>query len=138
MPDFEELAKRVVVVGLPDDVIHNPSGLAMSALGALHEFGSSDGRVPARSFLRSWLAVDRANIIRELENGAIRYTKGSPLETEQQKLALFAQGGVQERIVDVNEPPNAPFTIKMKESDNPLIDTGEMRGAVIGLVVDRD
>ena len=31
---------------------HSGSGLTMAELGAIHEFGSADGKIPARSFLR--------------------------------------------------------------------------------------
>lgn len=136
LPDFATLAKKAVAVGLPDDVIHDPSGLAYSELGTIHEFGSSDGRVPERSFLRSMLVDRRKDINRLLNTTAKRVANGRDANAELERLALWSQGAVQEQIVDVDTPANAPATIAKKKSDNPLVDTGAMRQAVLGLVID--
>lgn len=138
IPDYEALGKQSVAVGLPDDLIHGPSGLTMSKLGTIHEFGSSNGRIPERSFLRSFLLVRRSDIKKALHLGAKNVANGKAVSNELEKLALWAQGGVQERIVDVDEPENALATIRRKKSSNPLIATGAMRQAVIGLVTDND
>ncbi len=135
-PDFATLAKNSVAVGLPDDVIHDPSGLAYSELGTIHEFGSSDGRVPERSFLRSMLASRQKDIKRLLSGTARRVANGRDAGAEMEDIALWAQGAVQEQIVDVSDPPKAPATLSRDpEKTNPLIFTGAMRLAVIGLVV---
>ncbi len=134
LPEFDALAKQKIAIGLPDDVIHNPSKLTMAKLGTIHEFGSSDGRIPARSFLRSFLNSRRSDIKRAITMGARNVVNGKPVLNELNKLALWAQGTVQEQIVDVDDPPNKPATIKRKGSANPLIDTGAMRQAVVGQV----
>jgi hypothetical protein len=46
------------------------------------------------------------------------------------KLGIMAQGDIQGEITSLSTPPNAPSTIRRKGSSNPLIDSGEMRGAV--------
>ena len=47
-----------------------------------------------------------------------------------ERLGIKAAGDVQQSITDLEDPPNAPSTIKAKGSSNPLIDSGEMRRAV--------
>jgi hypothetical protein len=39
-------------VGADNEAIHEPSGLPMSYLGAIHEYGTRDGRIPARPHYR--------------------------------------------------------------------------------------
>jgi hypothetical protein len=46
------------------------------------------------------------------------------------KLGIVAQGDIQGEITSLMTPPNSPVTIALKGSSKPLIDTGEMRGAV--------
>ena len=46
------------------------------------------------------------------------------------KLGILAQGDIQAEITALASPPNSPVTVALKGSSNPLIDTGEMRGAV--------
>lgn len=46
-----KLGEKEVVVGIPGEV--NFAGPSPAAIGTVHEFGSQDGKTPARSFLRS-------------------------------------------------------------------------------------
>ena len=49
---------------------------------------------------------------------------------EANEVGAWAADILQQRIVDLKEPPNSPATIALKGSDNPLVDTGHMRQAV--------
>jgi len=54
--------------------------------------------------------------------------------------ALDAIGGyaathIQQFMVDLKHPPNAPITIARKGSSNPLIDTGQLMNSVTWQVV---
>lgn len=51
------------------------------------------------------------------------------------RLGAMAQLHVQDEILSLKSPPNAPLTIALKGSSNPLIDTGAMRAAVSYQVV---
>lgn len=49
-------SKVSIFVGANPQAIHAPSGLPMSYLGAIHEYGTRDGRIPARPHYRpAWL-----------------------------------------------------------------------------------
>ena len=50
--------------------------------------------------------------------------------TTLRKLGIKAKGDIQAEIVALQTPPNAPSTIRQKGSSNPLIDQGELLGAV--------
>jgi len=132
--DLSSLGKLSVEVGLPSDRIHNPSGLTLADLGARHEFGAKG--VPERSFLRSSLVKKKDQFKENLSIISEKALKGEDPVSLMELFALVAQGLVQERIVEVNSPPNAPITIARKGGKtNPLINTGEMRQGIIGVVV---
>lgn len=55
---------------------------------------------------------------------------GAPSGTYERVLRQIAVVGVADAkqvLTDLRDPPNAPFTVAMKGSDNPLIDTGHLR-----------
>lgn len=43
---------KSIFVGADNEAIHEPSGLPMAYLGGIHEYGSRDGRIPARPHYR--------------------------------------------------------------------------------------
>ena len=45
-------------------------------------------------------------------------------------IGAYAADVIQQRIVDLKDPPNSPITILLKGSSNPLIDQGHMRQSV--------
>jgi len=138
--DYSGLGNRVIDIGLPDDITHPDAGVTMAQLGAVHEFGAPENSppIPQRSFLRAWIQASRSRIIRTLNINAENISVGLSIEDGAGQVALWGQGQVQEYITDLYDPPNAPLTIALKGDDNPLIDTGAMRQAVIGLVNDND
>lgn len=137
IPDFEELAKSVIAIGFPDDVMHLKAKMSMAELATIHEFGSSDGRIPARPTLRTFLKVDERKINQHLINAAKRVARGRDYMNELERVALWAQGSAQTVMVNINEPPNTAATIKAKGSSNPLIDTGNLRQSLTGQVQDK-
>lgn len=100
-------------------------------IGLVNEFGSGDGRVPERSFLRSTADAQREQIAQAKERLWDQIVRGT-LTVRQAlgQLGAWHRGQVQQTIVRLNEPPNAPSTIARKGSSNPLIDTGQLRRAV--------
>jgi hypothetical protein len=95
-----------------------------------NEFGTSRG-IPERAFFRGAMADNRANYRNLMASDARKIIKGeSDMRRTLNRLGLMAQGHVQESIVNLDTPPNAPSTIKAKGSSNPLIDSGEMRQSV--------
>lgn len=58
-------------------------------------------------------------------------------ETIMKAAALKGEAIVRLEIDAIKEPPNAPATIKAKKSSKPLIDSGDMRKYVKGVVRDK-
>lgn len=94
-----------------------------------HE-GTSRG-IPPRPFFDVAMDTNKGKYRMAMIKSAIDILRG---KTNTQgfltKLGILAQGDVQQAIVDFSSPPNAPSTIAKKGFDNPLIDTGEMKGDV--------
>lgn len=100
-------------------------------------FGTSTG-IPERPFMQNAMRANRATYgammkaeARAIVLDAVKGVGGASAKRKAlTRLGIRAQGDIQAEITSLQTPPNAPSTIKQKGSSNPLIDTGEMRGAV--------
>lgn len=97
-----------------------------------NEFGSDDGRIPERSWMRStfaakndeWAELAALLAADAMDGGSFQ------LSTWANRLGEHMVGDLALAMTDLRDPPNAPSTIKRKGSDNPLIDTGRTRLAI--------
>lgn len=132
--ELEKIAKQKtgVLVGLPKDASPYPDGTSVIMVGLTHEFGSSDGKIPERSFLRSALDENKAELLKFWKNGAAKaiLTLNKDSEKILALLGQMMQAAVQQKIVNVKSPANAISTVVNKKSSNPLIDTGHMRQSI--------
>lgn len=106
-------------------------GLSLPQIAAVNEFGSTKRKIPARPFLAPTMESQKDLItqrvldaIRGIEDGRI-----NPF------VAFNAIGSwhadeIKRYLTNLRKPPNAPSTIARKKSDNPLIDTGQMRASI--------
>lgn len=105
--------------------------ITVAMVAAINELGSSDGKTPERSFIRSALLEHE----RELE---VMLKKLSKLVMDKKMSKKQALGLVAEQVItwvkhkiDSNiPPPNAPSTVARKGSDHTLIDTAQMRNSL--------
>lgn len=104
-----------------------------------NEFGTKGGAsgagwggpIPERPFMRNAMRSNQGKYRDALNNSAAKILRGeTALHVVMSKLGVVAQGDIQQEITALASPPNSPVTIALKGSSNPLIDTGEMRGAV--------
>ena len=98
---------------------------------ASNEFGTRDGHIPERSFIRA--AVDEGDA--EINDHADRLWGQVTEGRLTKKLALANMGEliqrmIQRKITTLRQPINAPSTVARKKSSNPLIDTGRMRASI--------
>jgi len=141
---FKFLSELSVVVGLPSDRVHEPSGKPLSELGAIHEFGLPGGApngydIPQRSFLRGFINYDESLIKEELSLIALKSYSEVTAKRLMEQFALWAEGRSKLFFVRGNDwPPNAPLTIFLKDGkDTPLINTGALRQGIIGVVLEK-
>lgn len=126
---------RYALVGIHEDAgLVEGEQMTEAELGALQHFGT-DGppKIPARPWLDVGVqsgAVDYIAYVRD-QIGA-----GANLDMVVEGVGILAAGATQQYITDLKTPPNAPYTIAKKGSDNPLIDTGRMRASVTSTITD--
>jgi len=125
----KELAKvttdKFVTVGVHQDDNARPDQANNAQIGAMNHFGTD--RIPARP----WLDVGVASASQEvLDTIAEAIEDGEPMDVALNRVGLVAVAGVQNYMDELSSPANAPSTVKRKGSDNPLIDTGELKQSV--------
>lgn len=129
--DFATKAKRKT--DLADG--HQPTTIAEYAL--VNEFGSRDGHIPERSFLRSTLKENRARYSKLMAEGLRDVLTG-----KKRIYAVFfglgreAHNDIKRKITTFSTPADKPATIAAKGSSGPLRDTGAMRNSISWDVVE--
>lgn len=126
-----------VQVGILGDAGMHHSGFSMIELAAVHEFGSRDGRIPERSFLRSTFRDRKEDLTKFLTKIAkqIIADKLSP-EDALGQLGLWGAAQVKNQITKQDiPPPLSARTIQRKGSTKPLVDTGQLVNSISWKVV---
>lgn len=117
---------KFVTVGIHEDAGNVEDGsMTQAQNGALQNFGND--KIPPRPWLVPGAQSATQDIIDVVADGLEQQT---PPDQTLEQVGAVAVGAVQQYITDLRTPPNAPYTIEKKGSDNPLIDTGSMRAAV--------
>lgn len=103
-------------------------------LALIHEFGTLDGKIPPRSFLRMPVESNGKELVRFAEKNSDVLLKDGNVKRFFEKIGAWGQGIVQQAF-DTGGfgkwAPNAPSTIDAKGGkDSPLIDTGALRKSI--------
>lgn len=93
-----------------------------------NELGTST--IPARPFLRQSVDQNEAQIRSTCAALAATIAQGGTAETVLNGIGNYMVGVIQDTINHGSFVPNAPSTIRQKNSDQPLIDTERMRQSV--------
>jgi hypothetical protein len=130
-----QIAGAVVTVGIQSDAGAGQDGTPIAAYAAFNEFGTSGGGwggpIPARPFLGGSFDDNRDKwgragdvAINKALTGEMDFGAGLAI------LGTIAQQDIQAKIASGDFAPNAPLTVAIKGSSQPLIDTGAMRQAI--------
>lgn len=126
-----------VYIGVPKAAGQYEDGTPLAVIGAVQEFGSADGRIPERSFLRVPLRSNRDKFAKTFRNQIPQVISGEITMLQlMEQLGASAESVPQEAISAGIAPPNAPSTIRRKGSSTPLVDKGRLRQAVTHVVED--
>ena len=122
-----------VKVGVLSDTqeTYEESGADMLLVAAANEFGTADGRVPPRPFIRGGFDQNQRALGRTAQRLWDQVLAGTL--TTRRALGLLGeqhQGQVQEYMTALQTPANAPRTVAQKGSSNPLIDEGRLRNSI--------
>lgn len=99
----------------------------VAQIAFMNEFGSADGRIPERSFMRSAMDENKPELTKFIKkiSGDVVDGKFGP----KKGLGLISQKVVNFIKAKIKSGPfkeNAPYTLAMKKSSKPLIDTAQM------------
>lgn len=126
---------EIVQVGFLENATY-PDGTSVPLIAALNEFGVPSHGQPPRPFMRRAIEA-RAGAWVHNFGVALKATK---LDTAK-ALGLVGQNmkdDIQQSIRDLKSPPLAPYTIKKKGFDKPLIETSFMLQSVAFRVTSGD
>jgi hypothetical protein len=87
--------------------------------------------IPERSFMRDSFDKRHEEMAQEAENLLERVLELEiDVDTFYKTLGEIVVGKVQKFLTELDKPKNHSFTVKQKESSNPLIDEGRLRQAI--------
>ena len=136
---------RVGILG--DTAQRNTGGPNNAEIGYVNEFGKMTGypRIPARSFIRMPLNLFFQEKLRQKKSlgpeQLLKALESGKADEFMAKVGIVAEETIQEAFATHGFgmwAPNAPYTVKMKKSDSPLIDTGQLRRAITSKVIKND
>lgn len=129
-----KLDDKQVVVGIPGEI--NFDVPTTAAIGMVHEFGSLDGTIPERSFLRSTFDGNRrkyASLLEKFVKASLKSRK--PNTRSLTIVGEIVRGDIVKRVRDKDIKQDLqPATIARKGSDTALVDTGNLIGSIVSQV----
>lgn len=133
LKSFEGLNENVdVLVGVPETSAEYEGGANQVLIATVNEFGTDDGRIPERSYLRSTVDENKSKYAALITKLLGHVVDGKlTAEVAFDRLGLTVEADVKRKIVTLIDPPNADATVQLKKSSNPLIDTGQLRQSII-------
>lgn len=135
----ERLAQKRVLVGVPEGTGSYEDGTKIAVIAAVNEFGSADGRIPERSFLRIPLRQAAKELAAVFRHSVPEAVDGSiTVDNLYDRVGLKAVGVVQEAISAGISPANAESTIKAKGSSTPLVADGTLRKSITYVIDDEE
>lgn len=131
--EIKKIKRRPFVkIGLIGTEKHEDSKLTVTAVGAAHEFGTSN--IPQRSWLRSTYDVKHGAWFNKTKQLFSQIMIGK-LKTERalDVMGVLIESDIKRKIRagDSGWPPLSQKTIDAKGSSRPLIDTGQFINSVI-------
>lgn len=106
----------------------------------VHEHGSPLHQVPPRPVLLPSLEYNKEYIAELMKDALVNVLDGKDAKQELSKVGIEGQNIAKDWFTSPNNnwAPNAESTIKAKDSDRPLIDTGELRKSISFVIKDGD
>lgn len=113
------------------------SDLTVAQIAGILEFGTEDGHIPERSFVRSTFDEKREEMMAMSAKLVVGIVAGTmDVDRALNILGAFLAAAIKNKVtVDGVPPPNAPSTIAAKGSDRPLVDTSRMINAISWVLI---
>lgn len=137
---LKDLQKKVIKVGLPQGAgeMKSKKGVSVVEYGAINEFGVG---VERRSFIKDTFEIKNNQLQTDMQKVFNNETNRGNFDADKimNIIGATSQGYVDEAFETGGFgrwAPNAPITIKLKGSSEPLIDTGLLRQSITFIVED--
>lgn len=126
---FEKLMLTDVdyAIGIFEDSGTYEDGKTVVQVGYDNEYGVPANNVPPRPFL---VPGGQKGFKKAAEQAILAIANGYGEEIALARAAQVMKQSIQRYITALQTPPNAPLTVMLKGSSNPLIDTGKMRRSI--------
>jgi len=127
---------KVVVGVLRSSAVYKPKKgrnkqpVSVAQIAAIHEFGSKDGKIPERSFMRSAMSSNQKAIENLMKKLIVKMTDGLPSKIALGVVGQFLRDKIVAKINSGIPPVNAQSTIERKGSSKTLIDTGQLKSSI--------
>lgn len=105
-----------------------PDGKPVAMIAAIHNYGAPRAGIPPRPFFSNMIA-DKQDEWPPAIAGLLRANNWDAVRALDLAGAAIA-GQLRQSIIDTNDPPLAPSTIRRKGFDKPLVETGHMLQSV--------
>jgi hypothetical protein len=105
-----------------------PDGKPVGMIAAIQEYGAPSRGIPPRPFFRNMIAAKQGEWPKAVQ-GLLEANNWDALVALDQAGAAIA-GQLRQSIIETNEPPLAPSTIRSKGFSKPLIDTATMINSI--------
>lgn len=129
---FSNAKESYVTIGIHQEQGEQAHGdFTVAQIAAVHEYGSEDGKIPQRSFIRDTHDLNLRANRQWMKQVQARVLKGEL--TQHQALTLMGEVGARQMTSRINlgiPPGLKPATIKRKKSSKPLIDSGQLKGSI--------
>lgn len=129
----EDIGESFVTVGVHEGATPYPGGTPVGLVAAVNEFGSENGNIPERSFLRSTFDEQKRKM-RQATLKLLAQVIDNRVSVQKAltKLGFKWATLIQNKIETMRSPPNAPSTIRQKPDigDNPLINTRHLKNSI--------
>ena len=124
------LSRLKIDVGFFGGEKNNKDELTLATVAKINEYGSLDGKIPARPFMR--MTLSRNNQFRGELKSALKesYYDVNNVSGPSTKFGINAMQEMQREFTIGEFIKNSPSTIKKKNSSRPLMDMGQLRRAV--------
>lgn len=100
-------------------------------VAAVHEWGAPRKNIPARPTVRPSYDKSQKELQRFKERIYTQVMDGKmPVDQGLGLIGEWMAARTKKEITNLRVPPLKPATIRRKKSDNPLVDTGQMRASV--------
>lgn len=129
---LEELKSTEIQIGVfGDSGSYDEDDMTVLGVATIHEYGVASVGIPERSFIRATFDENEEEIAKTTES-LLADVIDLKLDVKAfyQAVGEYLVGLIVEYLTDLSSPPNAPATIELKGSSNPLIDSGQLSDSI--------